>query len=80
VALFDVWQLWRIPTQVLEDTVDFGIALGLTSAAVLALGWVEDLAARRKPRVSPFVKRARKPQGHPARGVAQVVPAYAVPE
>jgi peptidoglycan/LPS O-acetylase OafA/YrhL len=79
VALFDVWQLWRIPTQLLEEAADFGIALGLTSVAVLALGWVEDLAARRRPRVSPFVKRARTADGHPARGVAKV-PAYAVPE
>lgn len=79
VALFDVWQLWRIPTQFLEEATDFGIALGLTAVAVLALGWVEDLAARRKPRVSPFVKRPRAPQGHPARGVAQV-PLYALPE
>jgi hypothetical protein len=61
VYLFDPLKLWRIPHQVLEDAVDFSIALFLILVAVLALGWVEDLAARRRPRISPFVKR-RKPQ------------------
>jgi len=61
VYLFDRWRLWRIPTQALEDAVDFSIALFLILVAVLALGWVEDLAARRRPRISPFVKR-RRPQ------------------
>ena len=55
VALFDPLKLWRIPTQVLENAVDFSIALAGIAVAVLALGWVEDLAARRRPRVSPFV-------------------------
>ena len=61
VYLFDPLKLWRIPHQVLENAVDFSIALFLILVAVLALGWVEDLAARRRPRISPFVKR-RKPQ------------------
>ena len=61
VYLFDPLKLWRIPTQALEDVVDFSIALFLILVAVLVLGWVEDLAARRRPRISPFVKR-RKPQ------------------
>jgi peptidoglycan/LPS O-acetylase OafA/YrhL len=61
VDLFDPLKLWRIPHQALEDAADFSIALALIAVAVLALGWVEDLAARRRPRMSPFVKR-RRPQ------------------
>jgi peptidoglycan/LPS O-acetylase OafA/YrhL len=61
VDLFDPLKLWRIPHQALEDVADFSIALVLVAVAVLALGWVEDLAARRRPRISPFVKR-RRPQ------------------
>jgi peptidoglycan/LPS O-acetylase OafA/YrhL len=61
VYLFDPLKLWRIPHQSLEDATDFSIALTLILVAVLGLGWVEDLAARRRPRLSPFVKR-RKPQ------------------
>ena len=57
VALFDPLKLWRIPTQVAEDAVDFSLALSMLVVAVLALGWVEDLAARRRPRISPFVQR-----------------------
>ncbi|MEV6304208.1 acyltransferase [Actinoplanes sp. NPDC051861] len=53
VALFDPLKLWRIPTQGLEYLADFTIAMGLLAVAVLALGWVEDLAARRRPRISP---------------------------
>jgi peptidoglycan/LPS O-acetylase OafA/YrhL len=55
VALFDPLKLWRIPGQFWEDAVDFGLALAMLTVAVLALGWVEDLAARRRPRLSPFV-------------------------
>jgi hypothetical protein len=57
VWLFDPLKLWRIPTQGLESAVDFSIALAALAVAVLALGWVEDVAARRSPRVSPFVRR-----------------------
>jgi hypothetical protein len=57
VWLFDPLKLWRIPTQGLESAVDFGIALAVLAAVVLLLGWVEDVAARRPPRFSPFVKR-----------------------
>jgi peptidoglycan/LPS O-acetylase OafA/YrhL len=72
VYLFDPLKLWRIPGQPLEDAIDFGIALVLILVAVLALGWVEDLAARRRPRISPFVRR-RKPQSAPA-GMPPPVP------
>jgi peptidoglycan/LPS O-acetylase OafA/YrhL len=57
VWLFDPLKLWRIPTQGLESAVDFSIALAVLAAAVLVLGWVEDVAARRPPRFSPFVQR-----------------------
>lgn len=57
VLLFDPLKLWRIPTQGLESAVDFSIALTLLAVAVLLLGWVEDVAARRPPRLSPFVQR-----------------------
>jgi peptidoglycan/LPS O-acetylase OafA/YrhL len=70
VMLFDPLKLWEIPTQFLEDVVDFSLALSLLVVAVLALGWVEDVAARRRPRLSPFVKRTRP--AHPARGTAAV--------
>jgi hypothetical protein len=72
VDLFDPLKLWRIPHQSLEDAVDFSIALFLIMIAVFALGWVEDLAARRRPRISPFVKR-RRPQ-HSATVVSAPVP------
>lgn len=65
VLLFDPLKLWRIPTQGLENAVDFTIALAALAVAVLALGWVEDVAARRAPRVSPFVRR-RGPLRTPA--------------
>ncbi|GIF01369.1 acyltransferase family protein [Paractinoplanes rishiriensis] len=69
VALFDPLKLWRIPTQGLEYLADFSLAMAALAVAVLALGWVEDLAARRRPRISPFVKRVGYP---PARGRASV--------
>jgi hypothetical protein len=73
VALFDPLKLWRIPHQSLEDAVDFSIALFLILVAVLALGWVEDVAARRRPRISPFVKRPKpQPPVAPVRASAPV--------
>ncbi len=59
VLLFDPLQLRLIPTQGLEEAVDFGIALVALAVAVLALGWVEDIAARRKPRLSPFPRKKK---------------------
>lgn len=58
VALFDPLKLWRIPGQGWEDAVDFGLAMAMLAVAVFAAGWVEDLAARRRPRLSPFVRSA----------------------
>ena len=59
VVLFDPLQLWQIPTQFAEDMVDFSIAVALIAAAVLSFGWVEDIAARRKPRLSPFPRKKK---------------------
>jgi hypothetical protein len=59
VLLFDPLKLWLIPTQGLEEAVDFGIALVTLASIVLALGWVEDIAARRKPRMSPFPRKKK---------------------
>ena len=59
VLLFDPLKLWEIPTQGLEEAVDFTIALLALAAAVLGLGWVEDIAARRKPRLSPFPRKKK---------------------
>jgi peptidoglycan/LPS O-acetylase OafA/YrhL len=61
VALFDPLKLWRIPHQWLEDLADFGLAIALLAVAVLALGWVEDVAARRRARISPFPARRPAP-------------------
>ena len=66
VDLFDPLKLWRIPNQALEDAADFSIALVLIVIAVLALGWVEDLAARRRPRISPFPKKRKPLPAEPA--------------
>jgi peptidoglycan/LPS O-acetylase OafA/YrhL len=60
VVLFDPLKLWEIPTQFLEDLTDFGIAIALLIVAVLSLGWVEDIAARRKPRLSPFPRKKKQ--------------------
>jgi peptidoglycan/LPS O-acetylase OafA/YrhL len=48
----------------LDDPVDLVATLLLTLVAVLAFGWVEDLAARRRPRLWP-VGRDRKAQPAP---------------
>jgi peptidoglycan/LPS O-acetylase OafA/YrhL len=42
-----------------ENPAELAVALGLTALAVLAFGWVEDLAARRRPRLFPVTDKAR---------------------
>jgi peptidoglycan/LPS O-acetylase OafA/YrhL len=42
-----------------DGVVDLTVALVLTAVAVLAFGWVEDLAARRRPRLWPMVDAPR---------------------
>jgi peptidoglycan/LPS O-acetylase OafA/YrhL len=41
----------------LNDPVDLVAALALTAVAVLAFGWLEDVAARRRPRLWPWTDR-----------------------
>jgi hypothetical protein len=72
VALFDPLKLWRIPSQTLEEATDFGLALAMLVVAVLAVGWVEDIAARRRPRLSPFVRRPVAEPAPPVRAVVTV--------
>jgi hypothetical protein len=61
VALFDPLKLWRIPHQWLEDVTDFTLAMSMLAVAVLAFGWVEDVAARRRARISPLPVRRPAP-------------------
>jgi peptidoglycan/LPS O-acetylase OafA/YrhL len=61
VALFDPLKLWRIPHQWLEEVADFALAMSMLAVVVLALGWVEDVAARRRARISPFPARRPDP-------------------
>ena len=67
VALFDPLKLWRIPEQWLEDVTDLSVAFALLAGIVLALGWVEDVAARRPARISPFPSRPRAAAPEPVR-------------
>lgn len=67
VALFDPLKLWRIPQQWLEDVADLSLALAMLALTVLALGWVEDVAARRASRISPFPRRPRAVAPEPVR-------------
>jgi peptidoglycan/LPS O-acetylase OafA/YrhL len=73
VALDNPLKLWELQPLALEMLSDFGVALALLAIAVLALGWVEDLAARRAPRLSPL------PAKPPARAQVPVVVAPAEP-
>jgi peptidoglycan/LPS O-acetylase OafA/YrhL len=47
----------------LDDGVDLAAALLLTLVAVLAFGWAEDLAARRRPRLWPTSEPTLRPAG-----------------
>ncbi|MEU7904515.1 acyltransferase [Actinoplanes sp. NPDC049118] len=62
ILLYGPLELWKLPSEGLANAADFAVSIGLIGVAVLALGWVEDLAARRRPRVSPFVRRPAPPQ------------------
>ena len=45
-----------------HDWVQLGLVFSLVIVVVLALGWVEDLAARRRPQLLPVPKRAPVPR------------------
>ncbi|MFI6077716.1 acyltransferase family protein [Actinoplanes sp. NPDC051343] len=63
----------------LDGPVDLTAAMVLTLLAVLAFGWVEDLAARRRPRLwptaAPTLRRAEVP---PEEAVPALVGAYPI--
>jgi hypothetical protein len=54
IMIGDRLHLWNLHQGLLIYTAFSAIALSLIAATVLALGWVEDLAARRPPRVWPL--------------------------
>ena len=54
----------------LDGLTDLVASLALTVAAVLAFGWAEDLAARRKPALWPTGGRRRSPSGDAPAGGA----------
>ena len=43
------------------------VAVGLIMVVILLLGWLEDLAIGRRPRLNPFANRADRPQEHQRR-------------
>ncbi|MEV8503379.1 acyltransferase [Actinoplanes sp. NPDC051475] len=57
IAIAAIWPVLTVLTLddlgSLEGPVSLGATLALTAVAVLAFGWVEDLAARRRPRLWP---------------------------
>jgi hypothetical protein len=57
IALDDPLKLWRLKPVSVEQLADFTLAMVVLLAFVFALGWVEDVAARRKARLSPFPAR-----------------------
>jgi peptidoglycan/LPS O-acetylase OafA/YrhL len=57
IAIAAVWPVLTVAAMddlgSMNGVVDLATALALTAVAVLAFGWVEDLAARRRPRLWP---------------------------
>jgi hypothetical protein len=53
----------------LTDPVELAAALAITGGAVLAFGWVEDLAARRRPRLLPLTAGPRTAPDGGVRGI-----------
>ncbi|GAB7038171.1 acyltransferase [Catenuloplanes niger JCM 9533] len=66
LAANEVLELWDYGT-VVEEAGTFAIALVLLAGVVLALGWVEDVAARRPPRALPWPAPAKRVEEQPAR-------------
>ncbi|AGL18467.1 acyltransferase [Actinoplanes sp. N902-109] len=83
IAIAAIWPVLTVLTLDdldggLEGPVSLAMTLALTAVAVLAFGWVEDLAARRPPRLWPAAAPARPapPVPEPAPpGPAAAVPA-----
>jgi peptidoglycan/LPS O-acetylase OafA/YrhL len=57
IALDDPLKLWRLHPVIVEQFAVFALAMTLLLVVVFALGWVEDVAAKRKARLSPFPAR-----------------------
>ncbi|GIM94947.1 acyltransferase family protein [Paractinoplanes toevensis] len=75
-AVGDVFEVWR-----LGRFFEVGyavIALVLLANAVLMFGWVEDLAARRKPRFLPWPASASTAAAEPRRDTSPAAPAVPV--
>ncbi|PRY33511.1 acyltransferase family protein [Pseudosporangium ferrugineum] len=70
IAIAAIWPVLTVLT--LDDTgsmegpVTLGATLALTGVAVLAFGWAEDLAARRRPRLWPADATPGRPAAVPA--------------
>jgi hypothetical protein len=60
--LGDALHVWRLG-DVLDNIGYFAVALALLAIVVLAVGWVEDVSARRRPRLLP-TGRGSAPTGH----------------
>ena len=57
----DYLQVWRVGDTLIMAGY-FAVALVLLAVAVAALGWVEDLAARRRVRLLPLSPAASRPR------------------
>ena len=66
LAAADALELWSLGTAAGEAGT-FAIALALLAGVVLVLGWVEDVSAKRPPRLLPRPRRAGRAVGEPAR-------------
>jgi len=63
----------------LTDPVELATALAITGGAVLAFGWVEDLAARRRPRLLPLTAGGADDRRSASRTATAGVPQAAAP-
>ncbi|WP_432825199.1 acyltransferase family protein [Dactylosporangium sp. CA-092794] len=76
-AVGDRLQVWKLGPALIQDGY-FAVALVLLAVAVLALGWVEDVAARRRPALLPWAPPPRRRAPAP-RHAAAPVPRGATP-
>lgn len=61
IAMDTPLRLWELQPLAVELVTDFALAMALLAVVVLAVGWVEDVAARRPPRLSPWPAPTRTP-------------------
>jgi hypothetical protein len=60
LLLADRWEAWRLGP--FEYAADGVAAVALLAVVVAAIGWVEDLAARRRPQLLPWPARVSPPE------------------